>query len=79
MEGKNLILEYRSADGVPERFAPMARELIEAKCDVIFAIGAIDPRLPATVWGDGVKTQRLKAGVRQRTGLTMARTNGLGE
>ena len=40
VEGKNLILDYRSADGVPERFAPLARELVEAKCDVVFAIGA---------------------------------------
>ena len=40
VEGRNLVLDYRSAEGVSERFAPLARELIEAKCDVIFAIGA---------------------------------------
>ena len=40
VESKNLFVDYRSADGVPERFAPLARALIEAKCDVIFAIGA---------------------------------------
>jgi len=40
VEGRNLAVEYRSADGVPERFPPLARDLIEAKCDVIFAIGA---------------------------------------
>ncbi|MFN0164759.1 MAG: ABC transporter substrate-binding protein [Burkholderiales bacterium] len=40
VEGKNLVLEYRSADGVSERFATLARELIDAKCDLIFAIGA---------------------------------------
>lgn len=39
-EGKNLTLDYRSADGVVERFPVLARELIEAKCDLIFAIGA---------------------------------------
>ena len=39
-EGRNLVVEYRSADGALERFPPLARELIEAKCDVIFAIGA---------------------------------------
>ena len=40
VEGRNLIVEYRSADGVLERFPALARELIDAKCDVIFAIGA---------------------------------------
>jgi putative ABC transport system substrate-binding protein len=40
VEGGNLAIDYRSTDGVLERFPPLARELIEAKCDVIFAIGA---------------------------------------
>jgi len=40
VEGRNLTVEYRSADGVLERFPALARELIDAKCDVIFAIGA---------------------------------------
>ena len=40
VEGRNLVVEYRSTDGVVERFPPLARELIEAKCDLIFAIGA---------------------------------------
>ena len=39
-EARNLVVDYRSADGVLERFPPLARALIEAKCDVIFAIGA---------------------------------------
>ena len=41
VEGRNLVLDYRSTDGVVERFPPLARELIDAKCDLIFAIGAV--------------------------------------
>ena len=40
IEGKNLVLDIRSADGVLERFPVLARELIEAKCDLILALGA---------------------------------------
>ena len=40
VEGKNLELLHRSADGVPARFPQLARELIDAKCDLIFALGA---------------------------------------
>ena len=39
VEGRNLRLEYRSADGVVDRFPALARELIAARCDVIFAAG----------------------------------------
>lgn len=39
VEGKNLILEYRSAEGDAVRFPALARELIQAKCDLIFAVG----------------------------------------
>jgi putative ABC transport system substrate-binding protein len=40
VERTNLTVEYRSADGAPERFPALARELIDAKCDLIFAIGS---------------------------------------
>jgi len=43
VEGRNLRLEYRSADGVVDRFPGLARELIEAKCDLIFAAGSMYP------------------------------------
>ena len=36
-EGTNLIFEYRSAEGNPERLAPLAMELIQAKPDVLVA------------------------------------------
>ncbi len=38
-QGSGMILEYRSAEGDANRFAKLARELIEAKCDLIFAVG----------------------------------------
>jgi putative ABC transport system substrate-binding protein len=34
-EGKNLILEYRSADGHPERLAQLAAELVQTNTDVV--------------------------------------------
>lgn len=39
VEGRNLVVDYRSADGVAERFPSLARDLIRAKSDLIFAIG----------------------------------------
>jgi ABC-type uncharacterized transport system substrate-binding protein len=33
------LYEYRSADGDVRRYARLARELVEAKCDLMFAIG----------------------------------------
>ena len=41
VEGKNLVVDYRSADGVAERFPQLARDLIRAKCDLIFAVGPL--------------------------------------
>lgn len=39
VEGKNMVIEFRSADGAVERFPSLARELIRAKCDLIIALG----------------------------------------
>jgi putative tryptophan/tyrosine transport system substrate-binding protein len=39
--GSTMALEYRSTDGVVERFAPLARELIDRRCDIIFALGLL--------------------------------------
>jgi putative ABC transport system substrate-binding protein len=41
VEGRNLIIEYRSADGRGERFAGLATELVALKVDLIVARGAI--------------------------------------
>ncbi len=40
VEGKNLTVELRSADGAPERFPSLAHDLVEAKCNLIIAYGA---------------------------------------
>ena len=39
VEGKNIIIEYRSADGRPERFPDLASELIRTQVDLIVARG----------------------------------------
>src|SRR2546428_2500644 len=36
-EGKNVVFEYRWAEGKPERFAEMAADLVRQKVDVIVA------------------------------------------
>jgi putative ABC transport system substrate-binding protein len=38
-ENAGMVLEYRSAEGSVDRFPKLARELIELRCDLIFAIG----------------------------------------
>jgi putative ABC transport system substrate-binding protein len=39
VEGTNIVLEYRFAEGQPERLPELARELASLKPDVIFALG----------------------------------------
>ena len=39
VEGKNIIIEYRYAEGVNERFANLAAELVSLKVDVILTGG----------------------------------------
>ena len=38
-EGRNVVIEYRWAEGRPERFPALAAELVAQKVDVIFAAG----------------------------------------
>jgi putative tryptophan/tyrosine transport system substrate-binding protein len=38
-DGSGMVLEYRSANGFADRYPKLARELIDLKCEVIFAIG----------------------------------------
>src|SRR5215831_14595478 len=38
-EGRNLVIEYRDAEGKPERLSALAAELLALKVDVIFASG----------------------------------------
>jgi putative ABC transport system substrate-binding protein len=44
VEGQNVVIEYRSADGRPERFSDLATELVRLKVDVIVTRGT-----PATL------------------------------
>jgi putative ABC transport system substrate-binding protein len=44
VEGQNVVMEYRSADGRPERFSDLATELVRVKVDVIVTRGT-----PATL------------------------------
>lgn len=39
VEGQNLLIEYRSADGRPERFAELANDVVRMKVDVIVTRG----------------------------------------
>ena len=39
VDGKTIAIEYRSADGKPERLPDLAAELVRLKPDVIFALG----------------------------------------
>jgi len=39
IEGQNLVIEYRSADGRAERFSDLAKELVQLKVDVIVTRG----------------------------------------
>ncbi len=41
VEGRNLIIEYRSADGRSERFAGLAAELVDMKVDLIVTRGSL--------------------------------------
>lgn len=39
VEGRNVVLEFRYAEGRPERLADLARDLVSSRPDVIFALG----------------------------------------
>lgn len=40
VEGKNIVIEYRHADGKPERLPDLAAELVRLKVDILVARGA---------------------------------------
>src|SRR2546430_12168689 len=46
VEGRNVVIEYRDAEGKPERFPSLAAELVALKVDVILA-GATPQALAA--------------------------------
>src|SRR6266581_6298239 len=41
VEGRNVVIEYRSAEGKPERLPALAAELVSLKVDVIVASGTL--------------------------------------
>ena len=45
MEGKNIVIEYRSAEGKLDRLPPLAAELVRLKVDVIVSGGSGSTRL----------------------------------
>src|SRR5262249_35145399 len=61
VEGKNIVIEYRSADGRDERFAELAAELVRLKVDVILTRGTpaalaaknATPTIPVVITGVG--------------------------
>jgi putative ABC transport system substrate-binding protein len=44
VEGKNIVIEFRYAEGKPERSPALAAELVRSKIDVIVTGGAVDTR-----------------------------------
>jgi len=41
VEGKNLVVDRYSAEGYPDRFAPLAREVVDTRPDAIYAISSL--------------------------------------
>ena len=41
VEGQNIVIEYRYAEGVADRFPNLAAELVQLKVDVIVVIGTL--------------------------------------
>jgi len=50
VEGQNLVMEWRTAEGRFERFPEIIRELVSIKADVIVA--SVNPMIPCSQGGD---------------------------
>jgi putative tryptophan/tyrosine transport system substrate-binding protein len=53
VEGRNVVIEYRSADGDPARFSALAYDLVKSRVDVILAL------VPAAVFATKKATQSI--------------------
>ena len=56
VEGQNFVIEYRSADGRPERFPGLATELVRLKVDLIVTRGT-----PAVLAAEKAPSRRARA------------------
>jgi len=52
IEGKNIAIEYRYAQGKTERLAELAAELVRLKVDCIITAGTTNRSCPASDQGD---------------------------
>ena len=59
VEGKNLLMEYRWAEGKPERLPALAAELVAAKVDLIYTSGGV----PALAAGGATRTIPIVVGL----------------
>jgi hypothetical protein len=77
IEGRNAAIEYRWAEGRPERFAEIAAEFVRLKVDIIFATGtepalaakqatAVIPIVFSSIGGPGRRRHRRKLGATGR-------------
>jgi len=78
VEGQNLSIEYRWADGQVERLDVLAAELVRLNVDVIFTAGALPPALAAKRATDAIPIIFEGVGRPIETGLvkTLARPGG---
>jgi putative ABC transport system substrate-binding protein len=86
VEGQNLVVEYRLADGNPERLPYLARELVQLKVDIILATGPAAAHAAAdatssipvvfTLVGDAVAEGLVTSLARPEKNLTGASISG---
>jgi putative ABC transport system substrate-binding protein len=69
IEGQNVTIEFRSAEGHYERLAALVANLIERRVDVIFAAGGSDPAKAAKAATSSIPIVFITAADPVRTGL----------
>jgi len=83
-EGSGMVLEYRSSEGYAERYPKLARELVDLKCDIVFAIGPEAPvralreaRAPMPVVFLAIEYDPLESGVVKSLGRPESNMTGV--
>ena len=69
IEGQNVTIEFRSAEGHYERLAALVADLIDRRVDVIFAAGGSDPAKAAKAATSSIPIVFITAADPVRTGL----------